>query len=103
MKSPVHIVWRSPAPGKSPMWMILYESGETSRIKSAMQAGIIGIALSLGRVVVVHRKDGEVDYTLQPEVRSQFHAMMFVAAASFLTIIIGVVWLVIWLTRQILM
>ena len=93
MKSPLHIVWRNEA------WMILYANGRTSRIRSRFRDGVIGIALSLGRVVVVHRKDGSIEYTLQPEEKSRFHATMFAVALSFLALCVGAVCLVIWLAR----
>ena len=92
-KTPVHVVWRSL------VWVIRYENGELSKIRSRMQAGIIGIALSLGRVVVVHDKNGRVDYILQPEERSRFHLTMLALAVSFLAMIAFAVWLVIWLAR----
>ena len=93
MKTPVHIVWRTDA------WTMLYANGRTSRIRSRFRDGVIGIALSLGRVVVVHRKDGGIEYTLQPEKRSRFRATMLAVAVSFLALCVGAVCLVIWLAR----
>lgn len=79
--------------------MILYSNGNTSRIYSQMRDGVIGIALSLGRAVVVHRQDGEIEFVLQPEERSPFHFLLFAIALSFLALVAGAVGLVIWLAR----
>lgn len=100
MKTPVHVVWRRPSPEKEPRWMILYASGKTSRIHSKRRDGVIGVALSLGRVVVVHQESGAIDFVLQPEDRARFHALMAVVVVSFLAMIVGVVWGVMWLTRH---
>lgn len=78
-------------------WHLCYSDGKISQLSSGIRAAMIGWALSLGKEVIVYDENGAVEKVIAPERRSRFHFTMFVVAVSFLAMIVGAVWLMIWL------
>ena len=99
MTGAVHVVWCSTAPGQPPAWVIVYEDGRFSNLKSQIRDGVIGWAVSLGRPVVVHKESGDIDFVIPAEKRSRFNFTFLSVVASFLVLIAFAIMVVIGLAK----